>query len=468
MDWYQKVRVCVRAFFVLKNKNNPMENIENKIEVQYVTAAVLKECEYNPRIWDEESRGQLKTSLQTFGCLDPLIVNSTSERMNVVVGGNFRLLMLKELGYELVPVVRVHLTIEKEKELNLRLNKNQGRFDFELLKEFDESFLEGVGFSSEELDSIFEDDPQEDQFSLEDELEKIGIDNITVHKGDLYELGGSRLYCGDSTIEADMLALMGNEKADMVMTDPPYRLEYLKGKTRNGESTTGFGSKKNRRYLETTELPEDFTTLWMNNVQKVAAKDFSIIVYENWKNIREVWGEMEKHWKVRNMIVWHLPNRNQGYSSKHKLFSKHDIAMVGTSVNKEVDLGNEDELLEEEYRTALFAITGKPHWESYGKDKKYCPTDFIDYNAADEKSSGQGIIFGIKPLPILIPYIKILTKRGQLVLEPYGGSGSTLMASVALGRRCYIMEKVPTYAQVIINRWEKTTGKKAVKINDNA
>ncbi len=439
------------------------------LHIEYVPITSLKECEYNARIWDVGDREQLKKSLSTFGVLDPLIVNSTEERMNVVVGGNFRMAMLKELGHEQAPIVRVKLSLEKERELNLRLNKNLGKFDFDLLKEFDESFLSDIGFDSEELDEIYATDPVEEQFDLEEELDKIGIGEITVKKGETYNLDGSRLYVGDSTIEADMLALMGSEKADLCMTDPPYRLEYLKGKTRNGESTTGFGSKKNRRYLETESLPEDFTTLWMGNVSKVASKDFAIIVYENWKNIREVWGEMEKHWKVRNMLVWHLPNRNQGYSGKHKFFSKHDIAMVGTSEEYSgLNLDDEDVLLDEEYRTALFAVVGKPHWESYGKNKQYCPTDFIDFNAADEKSSGQGIIFGVKPLPILIPYIKVLTKRGQLVMEPFGGSGSTLMASVALGRRCYIMEKVPTYAQVIINRWEKTTGKKAVKIHANA
>ena len=125
---------------------------------------------------------------------------------------------------------------------------------------------------------------------------------------------------------------------------------------------------------------------------------------------------------------------------------------------------SEGELLDNEYETALFAIAGKPHWESYGKNKKYCPTDFVDYNAADEKSSGQGVIFGTKPIEILIPYIKILTKRGQLVLEPFGGSGSTLIASTKLGRRCFIMEKVPTYAEVILARWEKLTGKKRKKL----
>jgi DNA modification methylase len=253
----------------------------------------------------------------------------------------------------------------------------------------------------------------------------------------------------------------------MVMTDPPYILDYLHGKTKHGEATTGFGAKKNRRYLETESLPDNFTELWMNNVKKVQAENFSIICYENWKNIRTIWGEMEKHWKVRNMIVWHLPNRNQGYAGKHKFFSKHDIAMVGTSENHEgVDPEAEaDPLLENEYQTALFAINKSPHWESYGKGKKYCPTDFIDYNAADEKSSGQGIIFGTKPTEILVPYIKVLTRRDQTVLEPFCGSGSTLIASTKLKRRCFIMEKSPVYAEVALNRWEKFTGKKRVKIN---
>ena len=169
---------------------------------------------------------------------------------------------------------------------------------------------------------------------------------------------------------------------------------------------------------------------------------------------------------MKNMIVWHLPNRNQGYAGKYKLFSKHDIAMVGTSDDIELNTEPEDELLESEYQTALFAIQGKPHWESYEKGKKYCPTDFIEYKAADEKSSGQAVIFGTKPLEILIPYIKILTKRNQLVLEPFGGSGSTLISSIKLKRRCFLMEKSPIYAEIVRRRWELATGKKATKINE--
>ena len=125
----------------------------------------------------------------------------------------------------------------------------------------------------------------------------------------------------------------------------------------------------------------------------------------------------------------------------------------------------DDELLENEYRTALYATAGKPYWEEYGKGKKYCPTDFLEFVAADEKSSGQGIIFGTKPVEILIPYIKILTKRGDLVLEPFGGSGSTAVAALKLKRRVKMMEKSPVYASVIIARIEKQFGVKVRKVD---
>ncbi len=435
--------------------------------IEYVDINLLKLSEYNPRRYSKEMLEQLTRSIVEFDMPLPIIANKAESRLNIVIGGHARVKVAKELGHATVPVVYVDIAdIEKEKILNLKLNKISGEWDFDLLATFDETLLAEVGFSSEELDAIFAGDDSESPFDLQKELKKLGI-NVIAEKGDLYDLDGSRLLVGDSTIEADMLKLCGEEKIDMVMTDPPYRLDYLHGKTRHGKPTEGFGAKKNRKYLETDELPIEFTADWMANVAKVAQPNFSIICYENWKNIREIWTCMEKHWKVRNMIVWHLPNRNQGYAGAHKFFSKHDIAMVGTS--KEFEVPNEEpeqtELLENEYRTALFAISGKPHWESYEKGKKYCPTDFIEYKAADEKSSGQAIIFGTKPIEILIPYIKNLTKRGQLVLEPFGGSGSTLIASTKLERRCFIMEKSPTYAEVIMNRWEKETGKKRKKIN---
>lgn len=109
----------------------------------------------------------------------------------------------------------------------------------------------------------------------------------------------------------------------------------------------------------------------------------------------------------------------------------------------------------------MYAISGKPQWEGYEKGRKLQPTDFIEHQASDAKQSGQSIIFGTKPIEILIPYIKVLTKHGDIVAEPFGGSGSTLIACTKMKRRCFIMEKSPTYAEVIKNRWEKLTGQKA-------
>lgn len=439
---------------------------QEQLNIKQIKIGQLKASKYNPRSWDEEAIAGLTDSIKKFGLVDPLLVNSAMNRKNIVIGGHFRLEVAKKLGYKEVPVVYINIPDEaKEKELNLRLNRNQGSWNWEMLGQFDESLLDEVGFTSEEIDNIFDVDLEEiDTFDLEKELKKLDIKKVTAKKGDVFKLGDNRLMVGDSTIEADVLKLMNGEQASLCLTDPPYLLDYL-GAKRHGKAVTGFGAKRNRRYLETDELPDNFTELWMANVAKVAKPDFSIIVYENWKNLRVIWGEMEKHWQVKNMIIWHLANRHQNFAAKHKFFSKYDIAVVGASGSVEYNYDEETAPLQEEYETALFAISGQPHWEPHTKGKKYIPTDFIEHSAEDEKHSGQGVIFGTKPVSILIPYIKVLTKRGDLIIETFCGSGSTLIAATMLKRRCYVMEKSNVYAEVAMKRWEKLTGLKREKIS---
>lgn len=442
-------------------------NNQQKLAVVYVASKDIKPVEDNPRLWDDDSTSQLRESIKKFGLVDPLLCNSAVGRENILIGGHFRLKIANELGIAEVPVVFVNIPdIDKEHELRIRLNKNVGAWNFDLLAEFDSSILTDIGFSSEDLDDIFGFEDRPEEFDLQKELAKLDIAKIELKKGDILQLGDSRLMVGDSTEKEDVLKLMNGEKADFCFTDPPYLLDYLHGKTKHGTATKGFGYKRDRQYLETDSLPPNFTELWMNNIAEIQKPDFSIIVYETWKNIPVIWGEMAKHWKIKNMIVWHLPNRHQGFSAKYKFFSKHDIAMVGTS-NEGLSFNNEPEedVLQNEYETALFAISGKPQWEGYKKGKKIMPTDFIEYNASDEKHSGQGVVFGTKPVEILIPYIKVLTKRGDLIVEPFSGSGSTLISATKMKRRCYGMEKSPVYATVIQKRWEKLTGQKGVKIS---
>src|SRR3989338_9932058 len=210
----------------------------NSLQIVQVAVSTLKASEYNPRRWNESQTEALKESIRRFGLCDPLLANSAPGREHTLIGGHFRLKVAKDLKIKDVPVVYVCITdLEKEKELNVRLNKNVGEFDFSLLKEFDEVFLKDAGFSTEELDEIFAVDPTPENFDLEKELSKIGIMEVTVQKGDVYETDGFRLMCGDSTVEADVFKLMGDEKADMVLTDPPYILDYLRGKKKGGQPT---------------------------------------------------------------------------------------------------------------------------------------------------------------------------------------------------------------------------------------
>ncbi len=436
-----------------------MEN--SNLKIVYVDIDDVSLSDYNPRRWTAEDLKGLEDSITNFGIVDPIILNGHKDRFNICLGGHMRIAAYRKLGITSIPAVYVSIgELEREKELNIRLNRNQGSFDWDLLAEFDEPLLAKIGFESEELDKIFEVEPEPELFDVNKELEKLKISKIEIELGDSYIMGDNRLLCGDSTKEEDVLKLMNGEKADMCFTDEPYVLNYLQGK-RHGKPTDGFGAKKNRKYIGTDELPPDFIELWTANVAKVQNDNFNIIAFENWKNVRELWGAMEKFWTIRNMIIWTIPNRNQGYAAKHKFFSKYDIAVVGTSPDKKLNLEPEEELLQNEYETALFATSGDAHWEGYEKGKKYCPTDVIESKAGDEKSTGQAIIFGTKPIEILIPYIKVLTKRDDLIIEPFGGSGSTLIAANMLKRRCYVMEKCPIYAEVIRNRWEKFTGQKA-------
>jgi ParB-like chromosome segregation protein Spo0J len=126
--------------------------VDRKLKVVYVQVGELKSAEYNPRKWDEAAVNQLHTSIQDFGLVDPIIANSTPDRKGVVIGGHFRLAVAKDMGFREVPVVFLDIPDEaKERELNLRLNKNLGEWDWSLLANFNEAELLGIGFSDEEL-----------------------------------------------------------------------------------------------------------------------------------------------------------------------------------------------------------------------------------------------------------------------------------------------------------------------------
>ncbi len=170
------------------------EQRQADIKVVYVPTDKLKPSEYNPRKANQKECDDLKKSIQRFGIVDPIIVNNAPGRKDIIIGGHFRHRMCAELGINTVPVVYVNIPdIEKEKELNVRLNKNSGSFDFDLLANFSEEFLVDVGFDTHELDVIFKgiDDPNEDNVPPIPKSElickKCGIN--------FYNSNKTRIYC---------------------------------------------------------------------------------------------------------------------------------------------------------------------------------------------------------------------------------------------------------------------------------
>ncbi len=482
------------------------KTLQEHKELQVVNVPIgdLTASEYNPRKWEQADVDQLKKSIGEFGVVDPLIANCAPNRKNILVGGHFRWYVLKEMGFKEVPVVYVKIPdIKREQELNLRLNKNMGKWDYDLLANFDENILLGVGFSTDELDEIFGLEKAE-EFDEAKELEKAVKNPRGVKTGDLWQLGDHKLIIGDSTKRENWQKLLGEEKFDFMFTDPPYNLAYSKKRVRKvktkdgwklkgervydkvGETDnegrpirempkTGFGAKQNRIYegMELSGGVPEFDE-WLsiaNDFQN--PKGANIMIFENWKNIVTLWQAIEKYWKIMNMVVWFLPNRHQGFSAKRHFYSKYDIAQVAGK--GKLNLEEEDEFREylegkgqkllDNYEIVLYGQKGDSAWGKAKGTKFWMIGDHITWVASSESSTGQNVVFGTKPIQILIPYIKILSPRNGIIMEPFGGSGSTIIASEIMKRKCRAIEISPTYAEVIISRFERISGQEAKKLD---
>ena len=183
----------------------------------------LIRAEYNPRKITKVQFQDLKDGIIEFGLVQPLVVNEKKERKNVIVGGHQRLKIWEELGNKEVDCSIVNLPLDKEKKLNIKLNKNGGSFDDDLLQEFFEyEELIEWGFTPDEL---FDQEEKTDGLIDDDEIPE--VKESIVKRGDIWQLGEHRVMCGDSTSSDDVEKLMNGEKADMVFADPPYGMNAV-------------------------------------------------------------------------------------------------------------------------------------------------------------------------------------------------------------------------------------------------
>jgi len=243
-----------------------------------------------------------------------------------------------------------------------------------------------------------------------------------------------------------------------------------------GKPLRGFGSKGNRIYdgVEIAEgVPEYDQWLSLANEYQ-NPKGVNIMIFEYWKNVIDLWQAIEKYWKIRNMVIWHAPNRHQGFGAKGNFFNKYDIAPLagdGTR-NQEIETEFENYLQEHgqtllnSYDILMFGSKGDAPWhKKKGNKMTWILSDHVTANVGTAKETGTDLVFGTKSVSILVPYIKVLSPRQGIVAEPFCGSGSTIIASEIMKRKCYAIELSEIYGEVILNRYEKFTNKQAKKVD---
>lgn len=422
----------------------------SKIQIINVPINDLNPAPYNPRIWSDKATENLTNSIKDYGLVDPILVNEAPSRKNIVIGGHFRLKIAKDLGFKEVPVIYLNIPDEnKEKELNLRLNANQGDWDYSLLRDFDVDMLLDVGFDDTDLSNIWDEvlETEDDNFNVGKEIKE--IKEATVKEGEIYQLGNHRLICGDSTDLEVIKKLVGKDKPDMIYSDPPYNI--------NLNYSSGIGGKSNysRSKVNDNKSEEEyrnFIKATLENGLKVSKKDLHIFYWCDEKYIGSV-QNLYRELGIENKRVCLWIKNNQNVTLQvafNKVFEPCVYGTIGkpwinkkhTSfneiLNKEIGSGNRliDDVMD------LFNI-----WLV-----KRLPSN--EYKHPTEK-----------PPTLHEKALRRCTKPGDIVLDLFGGSGSALISCEQMNRKAYLCEIDPIFCTLIINRYEKLTGKKATKIN---
>lgn len=377
------------------------------IKVEYLSIEQLKKYENNAKIHTPEQIEQIKKSIQEFGMNDPIAVWKNNE----IIEGHGRLIACQQLGIKKVPVIRLDkLTDEQRKAYGLVHNKltMNTDFDFSLLDE-ELASLEDIDMSLFGFEKMEIEEPKpiiED--NPPEEVEP------RTKLGDLWQLGDHRLICGDSTDVAVIDRLMDGVKADMVFTDTPYGYNY--------QSNMRTKSEK----FDVLENDDKILDFFPNLLGRV--KGF-VMICTTWKVLDKWLPLFKQYFDLSNMIIW---DKGGGYIGdlKHTFGTDYEIILCSNN-NAE--------------------IKGKrigSVW-SIGKDTE------SDYEHPTQK-----------PVELSATAISSTTEQGNIVLDCFGGSGSTLIACEQLNRKCYMCELDPHYCDVIIERWENFTGKKAVLLND--
>ena len=386
------------------------------MDLRKIKIADLVPASYNPRKalkpGDKEYE-KIKRSIQEFGYCEPIIVN----RDMTVIGGHQRVTVLRDLGYSEIDCIVIDIDKTKERALNIALNKITGEWNKELLadliaelqdSDFDVTF---TGFDPPEIEqlmnSVHDKEIVEDDFDIDSQLQQPTV----TREGDLWLLGEHRLVCGDSTLPETYDLLMAGRKANLVVTDPPYNVDY------EGSA----GKIKNDKMAE--EQFEKFLFAAYVNMEQNMMDDASIYVFHS-----------DSHG-----LAFRRAFEEAGFYLSGCCIWKKNSLVLGRSPYQWL------------HEPVLFG------WKKGGRHQWYADrkqTTVWEY----DKPKKNDLHPTMKPVNLIAYPIKNSSMSNCIVLDPFGGSGSTLIAADQLKRICYTVELDPKYADVIVNRYLAQVG----------
>jgi len=396
----------------MRKREHSVGNLNTKPSIEYKSVDELIPYARNSRTHDKEQVSQIMASIKEFGFTNPILIDDTG----TIIAGHGRVQAAQKLNLDTVPTICLDYLTDAQKKAYViadnRLALNAG-WDFDMLKveledlndlEFDVSLL---GFDDKEINDILA-DPTEGLVD-EDKVPDLIEDPIT-KEGDLWILGNHRLLCGDSTSIDAVNKLMDGNKSDMVFTDPPYGISYQSnGRTKSEKFDVLINDDQ---LLDITPIIEVFSSGW-------------VFIWTTWKVIDKWIDNTKSLGYPNNVVIW--SKGGGGIGDLKKTFST-------------------------DYEMALV----------WNRGNELCGKRIGSVWSINKDSSSSYLHPTQKPVALAEEAIDKTTNNADIVLDLFGGSGSTLIAAEKSARKCYLMELDPKYCDTIIKRWQDFTGKEAV------
>lgn len=423
-------------------KNPPRSLADSALRIEHVPIQDLRPYQNNSRRHPGLQIDKLARAISDFGFLIPVLIDD----QNTIIAGHARLEAAKTLGLTEIPCIRAsHLTEVQKRTFAIvdnRLAEDAG-WDFQLLaKEIE--FLQGegidlqtTGFEIPEIEMIFAATDAPPNYIEDDKLPDIAPARIISKLNDLWFLGDHRLFCGDARQAESFATLLGGSRARLVFVDPPFNLK-IRG------HVSGKGRVKHREFAQASgeKTTAQFTKFLEEALSQLAehATDGSIhFVFSDWRHLDEMLTAGRRVYReLKNLVVWNKTNAGMGsfYRSQHELVFvwKHGR---GKHTNN-FELGQHGR-----HRSNVWTYAGANTFSAERlEDLAMHPT--------------------VKPVALVADAIRDCSRRGDLVLDSFGGSGTTLIACERTGRKARLIEIDPVYCDQTTRRWQRLTGRKAI------